>query len=188
MTVGVMTCVAAVAAMCPGHDVAAGERDLAHERMPDERLTRLGVAVDDVEQPVGQRLPASRRTTAVTASGANGDGFTTIALPATSAGATLSIDRMIGAFHGVTAATTPNGARRTSRRPSSSSISCVGQHALGVVARPSAATRPAKPSSPRRPGSGLPSSRASVCRGQVEDSGVEGVGSGAHARAPLGER
>ena len=56
----------------------------------------------------------------MTASGASGDGFTTTALPVASAGATLSIVRMTGAFHGVIAATTPNGL-------------CWMQQAAGVV-------------------------------------------------------
>ena len=41
--------------------------------------------------------------------GASGEGLTMTALPAASAAASLSIARMTGAFHGVTAATTPYG-------------------------------------------------------------------------------
>ena len=48
-----------------------------------------------------------RRNASVTANGANGEGFTTITLPVANAGATLSDDRISGAFHGTIAPITP---------------------------------------------------------------------------------
>ena len=46
--------------------------------------------------------------------GVNGDGLSTIVLPASSAGAIFHDARTIGKFHGVMAATTPIGRRTTS--------------------------------------------------------------------------
>ena len=56
---------------------------------------------------VGGSVAATHSSAEVTASGASGDGLTTIVLPVARAGATLRIDRMSGAFHGTIAATTP---------------------------------------------------------------------------------
>ena len=46
--------------------------------------------------------------------GVNGDGFSTIVLPASNAGAIFHAASIIGKFHGVIAATTPIGRRMTS--------------------------------------------------------------------------
>ena len=51
-------------------------------------------------------------------SGVNGDGFTTIVLPARSAGAIFQMPSRSGKFHGVIAPTMPYGLRRTSTRTS----------------------------------------------------------------------
>lgn len=70
-------------------------------------------------EPATQDWPAEPKIPAATAirassgasSGESSDGFSSTALPAASAGATLVASFMIGEFHGVIAATTPNGSR-----------------------------------------------------------------------------
>ena len=54
-------------------------------------------------------------------SGVNGDGFSTMVLPARRAGAIFQDARVTGKFHGVMAATTPSGLRTTSTKALSSS-------------------------------------------------------------------
>ncbi len=54
-------------------------------------------------------------------SGVNGDGFRTMVLPASRAGAIFQKARFTGKFHGVMAATTPRGRWTTSTKASSSS-------------------------------------------------------------------
>ena len=100
-------------------------------------ITRLPVAVDPVKlilskpgwlvihgprssppvtmfsTPGGSSSAASSPNFSVD-SGVKGDGFSTIVLPASSAGPTLNIARIIGKFHGAMAPTTPSGTWRVS--------------------------------------------------------------------------
>ncbi|MCX5009037.1 hypothetical protein OHB05_41705 [Streptomyces sp. NBC_00638] len=94
------------------------------------------------------------------ASGASGDGFTSRALPATSAGASFSAVSTTGAFQGVRAATGPYGRRRIVSLPCASSMrrSASRPGAASAYQRNTAAENAI---SPRQSASGLPDSRAS---------------------------
>ena len=63
--------------------------------------------------PGGSRSLTSSPNLSVV-SGVKGDGFSTIVFPASSAGPTLNIARIIGKFHGAIAPTTPSGTWRVS--------------------------------------------------------------------------
>ena len=106
----------------PAGALAAGEGDPVDAGVADQRgrRSRRRRARPATQRPSGSAAPSSSTTRAI-ANGASGDGLTTTALPAASAGPSLSMARMIGAFHGVTAATTPYGRRRSSSRPAASS-------------------------------------------------------------------
>src|SRR4051795_2040353 len=74
--------------------------DVTHDPRPSPPLTTLNT-------PGGNTSRSSSPIFNVL-SGVNGDGFSTMVLPARSAGAIFQDARVTGKFHGVMAATTPN--------------------------------------------------------------------------------
>ncbi|PAV93395.1 hypothetical protein WR25_22715 [Diploscapter pachys] len=110
---------------------------VSHGPSPSPPVTTLST-------PAGRIVAASSPNFSVV-SGVNGDGFSTIVLPASSAGPTLNIARIIGKFHGAMAPTTPIGTCRVS---------------LSSVAAPFSHI-PAPPTSPWASAWGLPCSRVS---------------------------
>ena len=88
----------------------------------------------------------------------NGDGFSTMVLPASRAGAIFQKARVRGKFHGVMAATTPSGRRTTSTRASASSwMTSDGEARLAKYWHQMAAAKTSTLASPR----GLPCSEVS---------------------------
>ncbi len=89
----------------------AGERHRVHPVVADERRDASPAPGSTLIAEGGK--PTSSRMSAIWSAhnGAWWAGFTTTALPAASAGATLCITRLNGALNGVTAATMPSGSR-----------------------------------------------------------------------------
>jgi len=93
--------------------VTAGEGDLRDLRVRDEALadfraeTRHDIHHARRKPAFSNRWPNSKADT-----DENSDGFHTTVLPAASAGASFHVASINGEFHGVIAATTPNGSSR----------------------------------------------------------------------------
>ncbi len=100
--------------LAPGHG-RSGEADLGDARMLGEILAgRVAVARHDIDHALGEAdlaPPAPRR--ADVDSGVSSAGFSTIVLPAASAGPIFQLVNMSGKFHGTICPTTPTGTRMT---------------------------------------------------------------------------
>src|SRR5690606_7823279 len=79
--------------------------------------TSLDHGVTTLNTPAGMSVcSATRRPSSAATHGVSGAGLSTTVQPAASAGPTLARLIWVGTFHGVIAATTPTGSRRTVRR------------------------------------------------------------------------
>ena len=96
----------------------AGERDLAHERVRDERLAGPApVPGTTFRRPAAGPPRRGSRPSRSVVSGVVSAGLATTVLPHSSAGPSLLDSSVVGKFHGTIAPTTPSGRRST--RPSS---------------------------------------------------------------------
>ena len=102
-------------------------RPVAVEPVNDTMSTRGSVASTDghlvgrgettLRTPGGRSVcSAASRPSSQASQGVSGAGLSTTVQPAASAGPTLARLIWVGTFHGVIAATTPTGSRRTVRR------------------------------------------------------------------------
>ena len=90
----------------------ARERDLVDALVCDERLPgRVARPGDDVDDAGGTPASTASSASRSVEVGVISDGFTTIVLPAASAGKSFQPSSTSGEFHGVIAPTTPIGSR-----------------------------------------------------------------------------